>query len=150
MTALSARLLVLECTICFAPISVMVLLGWIMVPFWLHTMIGDEASLYAGIPALLVLAGSLGLYGLFVVVRALAAERPALRHSRTTVLLFVALGTSALLYGAPDSFLYDGLHEDISYQHVGIVTLTFTLPLMAAAHVLFLARKLLFFNNPDD
>ena len=128
MSRLAKALLLLEVAVCFLPLTLLLLLGALMVPFQVgFLMMGELGSLYV-IGA--VLAGLAGLVALFIVLRWLLF-RPVNPFERRWTLALMCLGILPVL---PIAVAGDTWFWKI----LGAV------PLLCSAHLAYLAREYLF------
>ena len=120
-------LLLLELFACFAPAIVLLLLGLIVIP--VSFLMDPRLEALGG--AAMVIGGLAGMTGIAIVVAALmSGTKPKL--STPVVLALAAMGFASLLplaVGTVDSF---------GWRLIG------WLPILAGAHVIYLARSLLF------
>jgi hypothetical protein len=128
MTRISRSLLIAEIFVCFAPVTALLSVGAVMVPFQFYA-IALEPLLWEG-PAGLVACVTAGLIGLctllFVLSRLLSKPRPFERPVR--ILIGVLIGAAPLFYFA--------LSGD------GPMLIVVILPLLSTAHVLYLSRHM--------
>jgi hypothetical protein len=102
----SAAALWIEAIICFGPLSFVLFLGVLFVPFWLAMLLETATGAVpwvdgAGVsgwrivwPVLFVLGGVIGLVGLVRLLAALSAREQSPRASRSTAIMaFLGLGT---------------------------------------------------------
>jgi hypothetical protein len=129
MSRLAKAFLLLELTICFAPVAILLFLGMFIIPMGL--IFGPTLELGNLAALAMVVAGALGMHALLTVVSALmSGKRPKL--SPRLILIFAAIGCVPLLP------IVIGRVDSSWWRLVGL------LPLLAGAHVIYLARAHLF------
>ena len=140
--------LVAEATICFAPALVILLVGVLMVPVWLGILGWSAVSSALGAELgklgafvtvgllILVAAGIAGIVGIVRVIRALVRSPSIVVRVRQTR-AFSIVGTAAI-------FIWVAVHLGWGHTTLGLLGLP---PLLAAGHILLLARRLLFPNG---
>ena len=135
MGRLAKTLLIIELFICFAPAAILLVLGMIIIPMGI---IFGPTLAYGNLAALaMVIAGALGMHALLTVVSMLLSGKRS-KLSTRYILLFAALGLASLLpivVGGVDAHWW---------RLVGL------LPILAAAHVFYLARGYLFAHQPHN
>jgi hypothetical protein len=120
-------LLVIELFVCFAPATLLLFFGLLFLPvsFVINPQLGNLDALA------MVVGGLCGIVGIVVVVAALLSDKRP-RLSTATILVLAALGVASLLP------LVVGSVDSLSWRLLGL------LPILAGAHVIYLARSLLF------
>lgn len=147
MTRVSSTLLWIEAVVCFGPLASVLALGVLIFPVWIGMLAAALSATLIGVPVIydsgvsiwhvllpmtLVVAGVIGLAGLFRVLLELSQnEHPARPSPGTAIMVLVGLvGLVALnLYDRPSNLA---------------ALLVYTLlPGICTLHVLYLARALL-------
>lgn len=135
MTRPAKILFVVELLVCFGPVAIMLALGMLIIPMGIvfggHLAVGNFAALA------FVIAGALGMHALLTVVGMLMSGQLA-RLSPRVILVFAAIGFAALLP------MVVGPVSSPWWRLVGL------LPLLAGAHVIYLARAQLFSHRPKN
>ena len=135
MTPRAKALVMVEVLICFGPVSVLLILGLLIV---LVSLVMDPSHAAGNLDGLaMVIGGILGLIGLGALLRTVFSGKPP-RMSRRVILVFTALGMASLLP------LVIGSVDILWWRLIGL------LPMLAAAHLIYLARANLFGVRPGD
>jgi hypothetical protein len=135
MTRSEKSALLIEVAICFAPMTLMLLLGFLLVPFQVAVLFTGE---FSGLSLIAIVAmGMAGFVALFNVVRWLLI-RPS--HSLNPKVVLILMGLGALPLVA-----FTALGDTTEWQ------LLSALPLISTAHLAYLARDYLFgsFRSKD-
>jgi hypothetical protein len=142
MRPVTKALLILEAVICFAPVGLLLFLGVVMAPLQFFVLATSPLNWNASATAVVwVVCGAAGFTALLFVLDRLLRGHGSVSKPML-VCVGVALGIVPLLQMA-----YMGV-QSFSTEHLaswmGTLAVFGLLPLAATAHILFLARRLLF------
>jgi hypothetical protein len=147
--ALAKGMLVLEAIICFGPLALILLLGTLVFPVWITTIVNyfsgtlevwepDGHLPWAAIwPTLVVISGYVGMIGLFLVLRALISGIDQ-AVGGLAALVMVFIGIAGLI-------LFNIQVGGIDPRDDLVAALVYwMLPAIGSAHLLYIARNYLF------
>ena len=129
MTQVQKTLLVLEVLICFLPVSGVLLMGAMLLPFQLLMLVttGEPGSLLL---ILWVAGGICGLAAILHVLRFIFRTESSLPNPKS-VLLLAVIGIAALMPLA-------------AFSESGLSKIVTVMPVFCSIHLLYLAREYLF------
>ena len=122
-----------EIAICFAPITVILLFGMILLPTQLLLMISGQDLLSSAVSIFSTIGGIAGLTALYFVVRKIIQPMAYVPRARVLRLLIV-MGVAALV----GFFWFIGTIQD-GISIVEIILLVF--PLLCTLHILYAGRQ---------
>lgn len=144
--------------LCFVPLAVVFLFGLLFLPGWISmiglmlfddrfTPIAEGQVWTAVIPILIVIAGGLGVVGLYRIVRSTRHEESSSEQAAKTLILCAAgLGAVALLLTYTSvSLSMDELLSNLPFLFIYLI-----FPIIGAILLLFLARQALVKRSDPD